>query len=573
LISGLVDQFARSNEVSDLELSRQLIGALRNGDFLAAVHLADSISEQKYGNPELHFRMNQLASLVRKVPLQVPGLQPEQEAWKKFQACEHLCKRTNTKLRAERLSARRRYSFLRDTAREWILSLIGSKPILPQIYKGCNFGPGASVGVHGSATHTAAKLCAEDWTVTPTALAYAQNAMMGEPLIWEMLQNRDIFCLDTELFSSLFKKRSKLVTANKITMVPKTAKVHRTIAIEPLLNGYLQLGVNAWLVKRLKRFGIDLGDQTANNVKAFEGSLGGFDPFVTIDLSGASDTVSIQIVKDMLPSAWFEFLDQIRSPSYESKWGSGRYEKFVSMGNGFCFPLETIIFASLAYAVNVFSFGEPKQLYGAPCRSGGFNFQIYGDDIIVRQHAALLLIEVLRYLGFRVNTKKTFLFGPFRESCGADYFEGVNVRPYELDFIPVTNRDLFKIANGARRVGCVFSYDYWNFIVSKIPPHLRFLRPASGPDDTALTVSLPYYMASNQHRWCTKIQTWTWLEYLDTAVLDERRVSNPVAMYGILQGSRPNRFDPSFALRRRVRTTVRRVPDCRPTHTSRVGGR
>lgn len=548
-ITSVVDAFAEASGTKDREEVRQLIGSLRSGAFGASVKLADSITKQSYGDVSEHFAMNQLAALVRKVPIGDPTLDPEKEAWKKFLASEHLCRRTNAKLRAERVVCRQKYSVIRDISRSWIRRVIGDKPNLRRIYEDCGFGPGASVGVHGQATHVAAKLHAKFWSGTPTALQYAEHAMMGEPLMWEMLQNRSIFCVDRELFGSLFAARVKLCTANQITMVPKTAKVHRTIAIEPLLNGYIQKGIDVYLRKRLKRHGLDLGDQESNSALAKLGSLGGRDPYCTIDLSSASDSISIELVRDMLPWDWFDLLNRTRSPSYESIWGNGHYEKFVSMGNGFCFPLETLIFASLAYAVNKVSRGND------PLDQG---FRVYGDDIVVHQHAALLLLEVLKYLGFKHNEDKTFLFGPFRESCGADYFEGANVRPYELDFVPITDRDLIKIANGLRAIGFVFYPDVWNTVHRRIDPKNKFMRPSDGPTDTALTVPLKIYLSSEWKRWDKWTQNWSWLEMRDTPVLDVRRVSPAVAMYGALYGLSSERRTghPGYALRRRTRTRV-----------------
>lgn len=544
-LTSVVSSFVESNNLTDAEDALKLIGLLRNGSFGAAVRVADAFTKQSYGDAHSHYVWHQLAALVRKCPIPDPSLQPEEEAWKKFLASEHNCRRVNSKLLAERRSGREKYSVIRDLSRKWISKVIGREPNLRKIYERCGFGPGASLGVHGEATHLAAKLCAESWTCTPTATQYAQHAMMGEPLMWEYLQNRSIFCLDAETFVSEFNNRVKHVAANKITMVPKTALVHRTIAIEPTLNGYIQKGIDVYLRKKLNRVGIDLSDQDTNSFLAMRGSVEELDPLCTIDLSAASDSISIQVCKDLLPPAWFDLMDRTRSPSYESTWGSGRYHKFVSMGNGFCFPLETLIFASLAYAVGEVSFG-----------AGDNTFRVYGDDIVIRQHAALLLLEVLKYLGFKANASKTFVHGPFRESCGADYFVGVNVRPYELDFVPETDRDLIKFANGIRSSNFLFNPKVWETIHKRIDSKWKFLRPSDGPADAALTVPLPMYLASSQRKWCPRTQNWIWKSLVDKPIGDQRRVSTAISMYGVLAGSRSYQGQPIFTLRRRTRTRV-----------------
>jgi hypothetical protein len=549
LISKISESFARAHDVHEHPLVSQLLGNLRSGSFGSATRVADSIGSQLYTNPANHFAMNQLASFVKKVPFKDPSLTPEETAWKKFLAAEHACKRSNQRFCAERTSTKHaaRHRFLRDRAREWIKGVIGLKPNLTSIYEGCDFGPGSSIGVHGQATHKAAKLCSDTWTCTPSAQGYALSGMMGDHHLWELLSQREMVCYDPDLFRSAFYSKVELCTSNKIVMVPKTAKVHRTIAIEPLLNGYVQKGVDVFLRKKLRRVGLDLNDQIPNQFLAKEGSEGGPNPFATIDLSAASDSISIEVVRDLLPADWFTFLNSIRSPTYESEWGSGRYEKFTSMGNGFCFPLETLIFASLAYSVGV--------------ETGCPDFRVYGDDIIVRQSAALYLIEILKFYGFQTNTDKTFIFGPFRESCGADYFEGVNVRPYNLDFIPVSDRDIYKIYNGLRENSFFVTFKSLEEVCALIPFEDRLMRPIIGPPDTAMSVPLDIFMSSRFAKWCKGIQSWTWLEYQSIAIPDNRRPPAAVQMYGLLRGQRSSwNGAPEFAFRRKTRTVTRYIP-------------
>lgn len=554
-LSGLADQLARSHKIQDDPLVAKLLGHLRSRSFGRAVEVAGTISSQQYADAHMHYAMNQLATLVSKVPFEDPLLDPESAAWKKFLAAEHSCKRINQRLRAERRVGRERYSSLRAVARAWIVRVIGLTPDLPKIYDGCDFGPGSSLGVHGEATHKAAKLCADRWTVTPLAAEYARAAMVGDYHIWELLQQKFPFCVDPEIFFREFQHKCEGVLSNKIIMVPKTAKVHRTIAIEPLLNGYVQKGVDLCLKNRLARFGLDLTNQERNQALARIGSEGGFNPWVSIDLKSASDTISTEVVRDLLPPDWFSFLNALRSPKYESAWGNGVYEKFTSMGNGFCFPLETLIFASLAYAVGT--------------ETGDTDFCVYGDDILVHQRAALYLLEILKYMGFQANTDKTFIIGPFRESCGADFFEGVNVRPYVLDFIPESDRDVYKIANGLRHNSFYSDFGVWEYVVSYVPFEERLMRPYAGPDDTALSVTLDVFMTSRHAQWCHAIQDWTWKEYADVGIADDRRPPDSVQMYGLLRGQRSNRQSiPEFTFRRKTRTITRAVPsDPQPLKT------
>lgn len=204
-----------------------------------------------------------------------------------------------------------------------------------------------------------------------------------------------------------------VVRPAKLGFVPKNAKTYRTVCVEPSLNVMFQLGVGEYLAQRLASVGVDIRDQTPNQRRALEGSLTG--ESATLDLSSASDTISRELVFELLPLDWATFLARGRSTKVILPGGKEIcQEKFSSMGNGFTFPLETLIFWALA----------------ASCCSSESDVTVYGDDIIVPSDRYLLTTEVLEAAGFSVNAKKSFSSGPFRESCGKDYFSGSDVRPY-----------------------------------------------------------------------------------------------------------------------------------------------
>jgi hypothetical protein len=54
---------------------------------------------------------------------------------------------------------------------------------------------------------------------------------------------------------------------------------------------------------------------------------------------------------------------------------------------------------------------------------------LYGDDIIVPTEYTDAVVHELESYGLRVNVNKSFRQSLFRESCGADYYNGYAVRP------------------------------------------------------------------------------------------------------------------------------------------------
>jgi hypothetical protein len=227
--------------------------------------------------------------------------------------------------------------------------------------------------------------------------------------------------------------RVALTNCNRVTLVPKNSMTHRTIACEPIGNLPFQIACDGYIKTRLTRkLGIDLSSQENNRRLARIGSVSG--ELATIDLSMASDTLSLNLVPFLLPHDWSTALGALRSPYYKGPFGPGKYSKFSSMGNGFTFTLETLVFAALCKAL------------------GSRVYTVYGDDIIIETSRSKRLIRYLRFFGFIPNEEKSFTHGPFRESCGGDYYEGHDIRPFFIRKTRVTKAELCHIINNVVRV-------------------------------------------------------------------------------------------------------------------------
>jgi len=536
------------------EIASRGIELLEARDFEGLLTWADSLATTEYTSPARHLLCCQLASLIRKYPFPPDVLfdAREDKALSVFRSAEHRCSWVNRRFKCfERVRSPDEQAL--QSARAYISYVLGPL-FLEDVWEGCGFSAGASLGVHGDRTNLARKLQSEVWTVTPGAYYYASAAMKTDIHVMELLNGSSghgpFFCVDPEAFNRAFASKAKLVEHNKISFVPKDARVFRTIATEPLLNGYLQKGVDVLMRKRLKRVGIDLRDQTRNQEFARKGSLDdGPEGYCTIDLSSASDSVSIELCRNLLPPDWFDFLNSIRSHSYKLKGEVFPYHKFVSMGNGFCFPLETLIFSALSWAA------------GARL-SGHAHFCAYGDDLIVQRTSFGELTRLLGVCGFKLNRKKTFSKGPFRESCGADWYCGVDVRPLILDYAFDSFENVSKFCNAS------ISKDGWNailtsgrdFLFSLIPPSLRLVRPFKGNPDTCLEVSMDVFMASPFSRFERNTQSWSWLELVGSAEPDitvsRHARYHVVLMAGALRGALSSC---PFAIRFTHRTKIKRV--------------
>lgn len=238
--------------------------------------------------------------------------------------------------------------------------------------------------------------------------------------------------------STLVDGIAEVTRGNRVTTVPKNYKTDRCIAIEPDWNMFFQKGIGAMIRDSLKRVGVNLDDQSRNRRMAAEGSRSGL--LATIDLSMASDTVSRWIVRELLPLDWWAALEQVRSP--QGVLPSGEvvtYQKFSSMGNGYTFELETLIFWGLARAV--------AEVYDCDWHS----ISVYGDDIIVPVAMCQPLLDVLEAVGFKPNAKKTHQEGYFRESCGGHYLHGEDISPFYVRRPVRKLSDLFLLHNNLWR--------------------------------------------------------------------------------------------------------------------------
>ncbi len=272
------------------------------------------------------------------------------------------------------------------------------------------------------------------------------------------------------------------IRGNAYFSVPKTARVKRACAKEPSVNGYYQLGLGRQMKRLLKLAGFDLkGGQDVHRRVACAASKSGL--LSTIDLSSASDTICTNLVELVLPSAWHSALASLRSPftQVNGKWW--KLEKFSSMGNGYTFELETVLFAAICMTCMGTS-ADP-----------GENLFVYGDDIILPTEFSEDVLASLRFFGFTPNLKKTFVAGSFRESCGGDFFDGLGVRPYSLEEDPDEPQKIIAFANGIRR--SVFDNCYaeirwpllrraWFKCVDLLPHQIRLCRGPSSFGDLVI---------------------------------------------------------------------------------------
>lgn len=334
-------------------------------------------------------------------------------ALEKFFEAEEKCRKTNLRLKGEIPPSYARYISIAARKIDIILGDIDPE----ELVNSCNWGPGAT-------------------TAIKRRNATAPTKYQSETSISKMCH--DFVAPWIDVAYPLWKVRERLTISgsSKIVTVPKNAKTDRTIAIEPGINLWFQKGIGSIIRRKLSRHGIDLAHQNHNQERARIGSK--FNQLATIDFTSASDTISIECVRTLLPPRWFLVLSLLRSHVSDLDGKPVLLEKFSSMGNGFTFELETLIFYSLAIAI---------------CEANGINgsVSVYGDDVVLPSKAVDEYRTLCEFLGFSVNESKSYSSSPYRESCGDHYWNGVNIKPiYQKE--PLNGKAaILKAANNVRR--------------------------------------------------------------------------------------------------------------------------
>lgn len=400
-------------------------------DNLCALNPDGSMSATDY------YVLRQIQALFSKRE-EIYGLSVDKEsaAFDKFLESEEICFKMNRALRNTDDPHYADRAVLLHRIQRKISVILGDCPRLEELNLG--FGPGSNVGC-GKNTSVRMKLSAR--ATATEAAGRAFSAIADQFHAWPGLTS------------------PQAVRGSNWTSVPKTFRTNRGINVEPIINTFCQKGIGLWIRERLLREGVDLTDQTANQLLAQLGSTMSDSPWglATLDLSMASDTIAYNLVMDLLPYDWFVLLDTFRCAECKVPNGSWRVlEKFSSMGNGYTFELETLIFYACLSVV---------------CEEGSL-ISAYGDDLICPVSQYDKVVAALTLLGFRVNTDKSFHEGPFRESCGRDFWHGTNVRPCFLKK-DISLQQVYRLYNYFKRTGWLDA----SFLLEFIPSGARHFGP------------------------------------------------------------------------------------------------
>lgn len=295
----------------------------------------------------------------------------------------------------------------------------------------------------------------------------------------------------------------------KMTSVPKDRNKRRLIGVEHCLMQFIQqsladgMRASPWFrrwttlhsqadhigfpqdAEEMGRYIQQNNAARAHVQKTLSGSSKHPREYCTVDLSDASDRIPLSLVEYLLPS-WYPHL-AVASSAYANVNGSLHpLGMIATMGDGFCFELETLIFhivASLSGRIYDESGGftaRRLEYYADQCR-------VYGDDIIIPAEWFTCFEHLCSLLGWVISYHKTGRTPEFLETCGTY----INASRCE------TARRLCPTLETVEKTGKIRELG-WNTQVERLATALAF--HDAGFTTCASLIALPVLKAA-RYRW------------------------------------------------------------------------
>lgn len=203
----------------------------------------------------------------------------------------------------------------------------------------------------------------------------------------------------------------------KGALVEKSYKALRLILPNTFIGAFRTAGLGQMITDRLKvHCGLDISKlQSIHNLLVKGASRDR--KLVTADLTAASDSITYELLERLIPPDWLSELNLGRIPKIELRGEVFHASTFMTMGIGFTFPLQTLVFYALL-----------RSIAGAAEIRG--RISVYGDDLIYPRNLHKYVASIFPKLHLIINEGKTYVNTYFRESCGADCYHGSDVRPF-----------------------------------------------------------------------------------------------------------------------------------------------
>jgi len=300
--------------------------------------------------------------------------------------------------------------------------------------------------------------------------------------------------------------------ASRLIQVPKTAKAPRLIAAEPTAHQYCQQLVWTFLRERISDLFmgsfINFRRQDLSSELVVKASLDR--SLATVDLSSASDRLSCWTVERVFrrnPSL-LHALHAVRTrytrDNISDVPGFLKLKKFASQGSATTFPVQSIVFLTLALGVSI-----RGRINWSSIWKMSNQVRVFGDDIILPSRGYAPLLAIMETLQLKVNTSKSYVTGFFRESCGSEAYSGDDVTPVKPKTVtadaPAAIQSVIDTSNN------LFQKGFWHAsdrLLHLLPPHLRRGIRVVGPNAVGFSGLTSYSGSDESHlrkRWNSRL--------------------------------------------------------------------
>lgn len=288
-------------------------------------------------------------------------------------------------------------------ARQIIKEILGQydeEEILPY----CRFSRNGTVGFGGESVYLDEKIHpGTTLTGTQAEHRWFEQHLLGDPILTSFIRRKkEVVARD-------------VVGSLKQVNVPKNAKISRPVCPNTLIGSYRSIGVGELIRKRLLDRGVDLNHLQIVHQRLAQANSRTLQ-HVTADIAGGSLNFTPAVMNRLFPRPWYNAMKLGRTPYVEIGGETLLSPSFMAMGIGYTFTAMTLAFYAILLAIRQLS------------KCSGI-VSVFGDDLIYPSNMHHYVIGILDDLNIPVNKDKTFTIHPFRESCGGDYYDSIDVRP------------------------------------------------------------------------------------------------------------------------------------------------
>lgn len=279
-----------------------------------------------------------------------------------------------------------------------------------EVYEEVEFGKRACVGTLYEDSYLDWKLYASPLTGSKGQFDRFFDYIKKDHLLQNILLDAGKFHL---------AKRRVDCSCLKQSYVPKKFDSLRGITLNTLIGTFISGAIGNVMAKRLKDYGLNikkLQEKHGVYARIFSNTR----THATADLSLASQSITKQHIDCLFSVDWADAMEEGRIKLINLAGDVHRTPTYAGMGIGFTFPLQTILFYSLLEAIRTLT------------KTQGF-VSVYGDDLVYPRRIHRYVSAILPRLNFILNEDKTYVEENFRESCGSDFYRGVDVRPFSYE--------------------------------------------------------------------------------------------------------------------------------------------